>query len=432
MTIDPSNAYARHVNPGLARFLRLAGRDLRLARAEGCVLTTADGRRYDDWLAGFGAFNLGHNPPALKQVIREHLDGAAPNLYVENLNPFAGDLAARLVRAAGPGFETCFFCNSGSEANEAAIKTALAATGRPRVARADGAYHGTTLGALACMGRGLYRDDFAAVLADFPEVPFGDLTALERVLARGDVAAFLVEPIQMEAGARLAPPGYLRGAQELCRRHGTLLILDEVHTGMGRTGSLFAWQEAGVRPDIFVLAKSLGGGLVPVGAAVMGEGVWRRAFGSYLRCEIHSCSYGGNALACRVAGKALELLSDASLLEGVRRRGEELFGALGAALAGSPVVERISWRGLMGGIRLRPVGHAWLQWSALGLPELEGFPVSGPLVVERLGRRGILGSVCAHDWSVLRVEPPLIVDAAACRRFVEAVVAAVGWLAGHA
>jgi acetylornithine/succinyldiaminopimelate/putrescine aminotransferase len=432
MNLDPFDAYTRHVNPGLGRFLALSGRDLRFVRSEGCVLETADGRRYDDWLSGFGAFNLGHNPPALAQVIREHLDGAAPNLYVENLNPFAGELAARLVRAAGPGFETCFFCNSGSEAVEAALKTAIVATGRPRVARADGAYHGTTLGALACMGRGLYRDDFAAVLADFPEVPFGDLAALGRVLARGDVAAFLVEPMQMEAGARAAPPDYLHGAKELCHRHGALLILDEVHTGMGRTGSLFAWQQMGVVPDLFVLAKSLGGGMVPVGAAVMGEGVWRRAFGSYLRCEIHSCSYGGNALACRVAMKALELLGDSRLLEEVRGRGGELFGALSAALAGSPVVERITWRGLMGGIRLRHVSHEWLQWPALGLPELAGYPVSGPLVVERLGRRGILASVCAHDWSVLRVEPPLTVDRATCARFVEAVTAAVDWLAGHA
>jgi len=432
LPIDPFDAYTRHVNPGLGRFLRLSGRDLRLVRAAGCILETSDGRRYDDWLSGFGAFNLGHNPPALKAVFREHLEGDPPNLYVENLNPFAGELAQRLLRAAGPGFGTCFFCNSGSEANEAAIKTALVATGRRRVAHADRAYHGTTLGALACMGRGLYRDDFAAVLADFPEVPFGDLGALEEVLARGDVAAFLVEPVQMEAGMRPASPEYLRGAHELCHRYGALLILDEVHTGMGRTGALFAWQDAGVLPDIFVLAKSLGGGLVPIGAAVMGEGIWERAFGSYLRCEIHSCSFGGNALACRVAMKALELLGDPGLLAAVQQRGEELFGALQRALAGSPVVERITWRGLMGGIQLRDVGHAWLQWSALGLPELAGYPVTGPLVVERLGRRGILASVCAHDWSVLRVEPPLVVDRATCQRFVDAVSAAVAWLAAHA
>jgi acetylornithine/succinyldiaminopimelate/putrescine aminotransferase len=428
---DPFKAYVRHVNPGLGRFLELSGRDVRLARASGCVLETADGRRYDDWVSGFGAFNLGHNPDVLKEVIREHLASDVPNLYVENLNPFAGELASRLVRAAGPGFQTCFFCNSGSEAVEAALKTALVATGRPRIARAAGAYHGTTLGALACMGRGLYRDDFESVLADFPEVPFGDTDALERVLSRGDVAAFLVEPFQMESGARLATAEYLRAARDLCHRHGALFLLDEVHTGMGRTGSLFAWQRLGVRPDGFTLAKSLGGGMVPVGAAVMGEGIWERAFGTYLRSEVHSCSYGGNALGCRVATKALEVLGETSFLARVRQRGERLFGALGAALAGSPVVERITWLGLMGGIKLRHVDHPWLQWENLGLPELKGFPVVGALVVERLGRRGIMAQVCAHDWSVLRVEPPLTVDEAACDRFVDAVTAAVRWLASH-
>jgi acetylornithine/succinyldiaminopimelate/putrescine aminotransferase len=429
--MDAFQAYTRHVNPSLGRFLEMSGRALRLVRARAGTLEDCEGRRYDDWISGFGSVNLGHNPEALKAVIRDQLDRDAPNLFVENLNPYAGELAAVLVRAAGPGFETCFFSNSGAEAVEAALKTALLATGRRRVAFADGAYHGTTLGALACMGRGLYRAPFAPVLADFPEVPFGDAAALEKTLLSGDVAAFIVEPIQMEAGVRIASPQYLADAREVCRRHGAVLIFDEVQTGMGRTGRLFAYEHAGVEPDILVLAKSLGGGLMPIGAAVMGEGLWDRAYGSYLRAEIHNCTFGGNALACRVALKTLELIGAPSFLAAVRERGDWLFTALQDALAGHRLVERLSWRGLVGGIKLRDVDHPWFAWENLGLTELAGYPTSGPLLIERLERHAILAQVCAHDWSVLRVEPPLTVDAEACARFVTAIEDSVRWLAAN-
>src|SRR5262249_52346925 len=150
--VDRFEAYTRHVNPALGRFLAMSGRDLRLVRARGGVLEDEAGRRFDDWVCGFGSFNLGHNPAVLKAAIHDHLTDDAPNLFVENLNPYAGELAAALVTAAGPGFETCFFANSGAEAVEAALKTAVLVTGRSRIAYADRAYHGTTLGALACMG----------------------------------------------------------------------------------------------------------------------------------------------------------------------------------------------------------------------------------------------------------------------------------------
>jgi acetylornithine/succinyldiaminopimelate/putrescine aminotransferase len=426
--VDGYEAYGRHVNPTLAALLRLTGRDLRLVGAKGTTLEDREGRRYDDWVAGFGSLNLGHNPEPLRRALREHLDRDVPNLYVENLNPFAGRLAARLTEAAGPAFESCFFASSGAEAVEAALKTALLATGRPRIAYAAGGYHGTTLGALACMARGPYRDPFADVLADFVEVPFGDGAALRRALAAGDVAGFLMEPIQVEAGVRVGADAYLREVRAACDAAGTLLLLDEVQTGMGRTGRLFAFEHADIAPDILILAKSLGGGMVPIGAAVMGRGLWTRAYGTYLRAEIHNSTFGGNALACHVALEALERLSDPAFLAGVRRTAAELFASLSAAVGPSPVVEAVRWRGLLGGIALRDVRHPWLSWENLGLPELAGRPSAGALLVERLARRGILAQVCGHDWSVVRVEPPLVVEPETCARFVEAVRDGVRWL----
>jgi putrescine aminotransferase len=419
------------VNPTLGAFLKLSGRSLRLVRGAGCQLEDADGRRYDDWIAGYGSLNLGHNPPFLKEAMRRHLDRDAPMLFVENLNPYAGELATRLVAAAGPEFETAFLCSSGSEAVEAALKTALLATGRKRIAYAAGGYHGMTLGALACMARGPYRDDFADVVPDYREVPFGDLAALEEALGSGEMAAFLMEPIQVEAGLRIASDDYLRGARELTRRHGSLLVLDEVQTGMGRTGALFAFQHSGTAPDILVLAKSLGGGMVPMGANVLAAGLWARAFRGFRGGEINCFTFGGNALGCTVARETLAHIDDAAFLDGVRRRGETLFSRLTASLDGSPVVERISWKGLLGGIALREPDHPWLRWENLGLPELADSPISGAMLVERLARHGILAQVCGHDWSVVRVTPPLIVDDATCARFVDAVGEGVRWLGGH-
>lgn len=430
--MDPFQAYGKHCNPALGRFLELTGRATRFVRASGATLEDADGNPYDDFLAGFGSLNLGHNPPKIKAAIADHLRRDAPSLYPEALNPFAGSLAARLVDATNGAFDTVFLCNSGAEAVEAAIKTALLVTGKPRLAYADGGYHGTTLGALACMAKGLYREPFEPALRKHIEVPFGDLQALEQALSKGDIAGFLLEPFQMEGGARLASPDYLRGASQLCRDHGALLLLDEVQTGMGRTGALFAYERLGTTPDIVMAAKSLGAGLVPVAATLFGPRLWDTAYGSYLRSEIHNSTLGGNALACRTAEAVLDELLAPGFLDAVRARGDALFEALKQAIGASPMVRRIEHLGMLGGVALADVEHPWLTWEGMGLSELAGYPSSGPLIVERLFRRRILAQVCGHAWSVVRVEPPLIVSDDACARFVEAFADAIRWLEDNA
>ncbi len=392
------------------------------------MLEDATGRRFDDWVAGFGSLNFGHNPAFVHRAIAAHLATNVPSLFIEALNPFAGRLAARLVRAAGPSFDTAFLCNSGSEAVETALKAACRATGRSKIVYADKGYHGTTLGALGCMAKGAFRDPFAELLPAFVEVPFGEVEALERALAAHDVAAFLLEPVQVEAGVRIATPAYLERARRLCSDCGALLIFDEVQTGMGRTGALFAFHALGTVPDIFALAKALGGGIVPIGAAVMGKGIWSHAYGTYLTSEIHNSTFGGNSLCTAVGIEALEHAADPNFLAAVRGRAEMLFSELRAALSGMKVVVRIRNLGLLGGIELRELAHPWTSWESLGLPELEGHPTNGPLLVERLARHEIFANVCAHDWSVLRVEPPLTVSEDACRRFVDAVVESVRWL----
>jgi putrescine aminotransferase len=426
--MDPFRAYSRHVNPALGRFLELTGRGARFVRAEGAVLEDDRGERYDDFLAAFGSQNLGHNPRRIKEALAAHLQRDAPSLFPESLNPASGALAARLIEATEGKFESVYFCQSGAEAVEAAIKTAILVTGRRSIAYADGGYHGTTIGALACMAKGLYRDPFEAILPPFVEVPLNDLNALEQALSRGDIAGFLLEPFQMEAGARPASPEYLRGAAALCKARGAFLMLDEVQTGMGRTGALFAYQRLGVTPDMVMAAKSLGAGIIPIGATLMGPGIWEAAYGDYLRSEIHNSTLGGNALACRAGEAVLDVILTPGFLYGVEMRAEALFGALREAIGGSPLVRGITNLGLLGGVAMADVTHPWLTWEGMGLTELVGYPSSGPLIVERLYRKRILAQVCGHDWSVVRVEPPLTIDMEACDRFVAAFSGAVSWL----
>src|SRR5260221_4020898 len=247
---DGFDDFVQHVNPALSRFLRVPSRDFRFVRAQGCSLVTHENETFTDWVSGFGTLSFGHHPTFAEAALREALGCSAPHLYVEALNPFAGQLASALVRATGESFETCFFANGGSEAVEAALETAAAANGRAEILCANGGYHGTTLGALGCMAQGLYREPFEALLAPiFESVEPGDTQALSRKLSDGQFAAFLLEPIQMEAGARIIGSDYLASAQRLCREHGTLLIFDEIQTGLGRTGELFAFQHTQVQPD---------------------------------------------------------------------------------------------------------------------------------------------------------------------------------------
>ena len=423
-------AFASYVNPPLAKFLALSGRAQRFVRAQGCALQTDEGERYADWIAGFGSLNLGHNPPALVEALQRHLQAGAPNLFIEALNPYAGRLAERLVRASGDAFGTCYFCNSGAEAVEAAIKLAIAATGRRGIVYCEGAYHGTTLGALSMMARGEYREPFEPLLPQFRDIPFNDRGALAAAL-EAKPAAFVLEPVQVESGVRMLDAGFLAAARDLCRAHGTLLVLDEVQTGLGRTGRLFAFQHEDAAPDILVLAKSLGGGLMPLGAVLAGKGLYERAYGDPLRCEIHNATFGGNALACCAGYETLAALQAQGFLEQVAARGRQLHGLLQTKVADHPLVGRIAMHGLLGGVTLKESAHPWLSWAHWGVDELCGRPATGPLLVHRMLRRKFLVQVCGHDWRTLRIEPPLIVSEGECREFVAALREELDWIQAH-
>ena len=256
--------YARHVDPAFVKLLGVLGYGRVFTRASGVRVWDDQGREYLDLLAGFGSANIGHNHPRLVARLHALLDEQPLNLSHTGPSPHAARLAEALAAEAGGGLDMSLFCTGGAEAVEAAIKAARAATGRTRIVFCEGAYHGLSLGALSVSGSKRMRRPFEPLLPSCEAIPFADANALERVLARRDAAMFLVEPVQIEGGIRFAPPEFLRQARALCTTYGSLLALDEVQTGIGRTGSLFAFQQAGVVPDLLILGKSLGGSIAAV------------------------------------------------------------------------------------------------------------------------------------------------------------------------
>ena len=260
--------YARHVNPALIRLLGIYGYGRLFVRARDVWVWDHNGCRYLDFLAGFGSVNIGHNHPRVAERLRQFLAEEAMNFCHVGPSAYAADLAEALARLLPEPLSVCLFSSSGAEAVEGGMKLARAATGRAAFIYCQGGFHGTNLGTLSVMGGNRLRKPFEPLLAGCVAVPFGDLAALEKALHRDRCAGFIVEPILGEGGVIFPPPGYLAQAQELCRKRGTLLVLDEVQTGLGRTGSLFACQAEGFCPDVIALAKSLSGGMAPIAATI--------------------------------------------------------------------------------------------------------------------------------------------------------------------
>src|SRR5581483_7211928 len=330
--------YARHVNPAFIELLNVLGYGRLYSRALDVWVWDHAGTKYLDCLAGFGSINLGHNHPRLAARLSAFLQAEAPNHFHIGPSPYMAALAAQL---ATDELEVTLFCNSGAEAVEAALKLARAATGRRKFVYCSGGYHGTTLGALGVMGDERKRAAFVPD-SEHIEVPFGDLSALKHVLGR-DVAAFIAEPIQGEGGVRVPPAGYLEEAKALCRRHGVLFILDEVQTGIGRTGTLYAE----IIPDVRVLAKALGGGIASIGAALTTRELHRKAYGSMARFDWHSSTFGGNSFACVAAKETLRIVDDEKLAANAAARGAQLISGLRERLADHPYIRDIRGCGLL-------------------------------------------------------------------------------------
>jgi putrescine aminotransferase len=385
--------------------MKLSGSPVEVS-AEGVTIVDHNGKSYLDFAGGYGVFTLGYRHPRVVAAVRAQLD-AMPMSGRTMFNPLLGRLAKRLAELTPGDLKISFFANSGTEAVEGALKLARAATKRMKFVGTEGAFHGKTFGALSVSGRDAFRAPFAPLLADVVHAPFGDLAALEALV--DDAAAVVVEPVQGEGGVNVPPPDYLRGVRELCDRSGAVFIADEVQTGLGRCGALFACDLAGVVPDVMTLAKGLSGGVMPIGAYVARPGVWNAAYAK--DPLLHTSTFGGNPLACAAALAALDVLVDDDLAANARARGAELLaGARVLAAKYQDVIADVRGVGLLVGVELRNEGY-------------------GGTIIPELLKRGVTAAWTLNQQRVIRLEPPLIVDATqiatALRAFDEAVAVAV-------
>ncbi len=414
--------YARHVNSSFIKLLGVLGYGRLWTRAHDVWLWDYQERRYLDCLAGFGAVNIGHNHPRLLAALKAFLDSQPLNLNHVGPAAPAAALAEKLALVLPQPLEVSLFSSSGAEGVESAMKLARAATGRPGFVYCRGSFHGTNLGPLSVMGEERLRAPFEPLLDQCHAVNFGDLQALERALLANKPAAFLVEPIQAEAGVVMPPAGYLRQASELCRKRGALLILDEIQTGLGRTADMFAFEREGFVPDILVLGKSLGGSIAPIAAAVTSREISEKAYGGMERFDLHSSTFGGNAFACTAALETLKIIEEEKLCANAAARGLELLETLRRGLSGHPLVKAISGRGLLIGIELGPTDKNWVNRLAPGLVESVSRRVFGQWAALKLLERGVLCQPASHHWNVLRLEPPLTIKPAEIKLAAQAVI----------
>ncbi|MFC9880520.1 aspartate aminotransferase family protein [Streptomyces libani] len=413
--------HTRHLNHQLPRMLHTIGFDKVYERAEGAYFWDADGQDYLDMLAGFGVMGLGRHHPVVRQALHDVLDAQLADLTRFDCQPLPGLLAEKLLSHT-PHLDRVFFSNSGTEAVETALKFARYATGRPRILYCTHAFHGLTTGSLSVNGEDGFRDGFAPLLPD-TAVELGDLAALERELKRGDVAGFVVEPIQGK-GVHPAPPGFLRAAQELLHRHKALLIADEVQTGLGRTGDFFAYQhEDGVEPDLVCVAKALSGGYVPVGATLGKDWIFKKVYSSMDRVLVHSASFGANAQAMAAGLAVLSVLEDEKLVAGARHTGELLRSRLAELIPRYELLHDVRGRGLMIGIEFGRPKSLGLRsrWTMLQTARKGLF--AQMVVVPLLQRHRILTQVSGDHLEVIKLIPPLIIGEREVDRFVEAFTA---------
>lgn len=421
---DHDSAYREHVNPQWVRLLDILQMNVRYTRCRGTLLQTDDGRKILDFLSGYCVHNTGHNHPHILRALEEELRQEGPAMVQSHVSDLAGQLASQLCSRAGGKLSKVFFCSSGSEGVEAAMKFARAHTARVGFLYAQGAFHGLTMGALSLMGDDFWREGFGPLLPECKAIPFGDLAALKSELETQRYAALLLEPMQGEAGICIPPKDYLREAERLCRQYGTLLVLDEVQTGLGRTGRFLAGEHYGVQPEIVVLAKALSGGLVPVGAVLMRDEIYEAVYGSLKRSIIHTSTFSENALAMRAGLATLEVIDQEKLAERAQIMGSILREKLTLALEQYEMVREVRGDGLFCGIEFQAPQQLRLRASFEAFKAIHP-GLLGQMVVMNLFQRNILTQMCGNNFMVLKAAPPLIVEEAELDIYVAAVAEVV-------
>jgi len=409
---------SRHLDPSLVDVLAILGFDRTYVRGRGSYLYDADGHAYLDFHTGEGFASLGHDHPDVREALQATLAAGLADGVQIHYSPLAGMLAEALAERLPEEIDALFFASTGAEAVDSAMKFARAATGRPRLLACESGFHGVTMGPLSLVGDEFFKEGFGPLLPGCSLVPFGDLDRLEHELSTRDVAAFVVEPVQGRM-VTLAPEGYLRGAQALCRRHGTLLVIDEIQTGLGRTGRWFALERDGLEPDLVLVGKALSGGFMPVAAMATRRSIFQRAVGTLERSYVHQSTYGRNRLSMAAGLATLRVIERDGLVEHAARMGELLAAGLAELRRRHEIIREIRSSGLMVGIELgAPSGRvAKLNWRLIHLASEGLFP---QLVVIPLHRDHRIVTMAAGKNDVIKLLPPLTINEAEINAFLAA------------
>lgn len=428
--------HERYVNPAMVAVLRTIGFDATFVKGQGAYLWDDRGRRYIDCLGGYAVFNVGRNHPVVRDAIKQAMDLDLPNLLGIGAWRVAGLLARELVRTmpgAGPErdgeLDTVFFASAGTEAIEVAIKHARAATGREGVVFCTKSYHGLSMGSLSVCGNPEFRAGFGALVPGTVEIPFNDLEALERALAGKTMAAFIVEPIQGK-GVHVPIEGYLRDAAALCKKHGTLMILDEIQTGLGRTGAWWACQHFGAgkewMPDIFVCAKALSGGYVPVSAVVTRKDIHAKVFASMAQCSRIQTTYGMNDLAMVAGLAALHVLKHEQIVEKTAEIGEYLMSGLRRMIGRYQMVKDVRGKGLFVAIEFQAPKSLGLRAGWELLHRMDESLFCQAILMPLFSEHRILAQVAGNKMDVIKLIPPLTLTKQDCDEIILAFDKCVG------
>ena len=409
---DRYDLNSRYLNAMMVRVLRTIGYDVGFVHGDGAYLYDRAGTRYLDLLSGWGVFGIGRNHPRVRAALGAAIESGLANLVQMDVSHMAGLLAKRLI-AHAPYLQKVFFASSGSEAVEAALKFARRATGRSGIVHCTHAFHGLTYGALSVTGEGIFRDGFAPLLPDTHEVALNDIEGLERVLVGRRMAAFIVEPIQGKT-VTVADDTYLREAQRLCRKYGTLLIADEVQTGLGRTGKFLAIEHAGIEPDMVLLSKTLSGGYVPVSALLGRKEIFDTVFDRMDHAVIHGSTFSGNDLAMAAGLATLDVIAFEGIVENAADKGARLKAAFEDMARDFELVSEVRGRGLMLGVTFGPPRSLKLKaaWHALEAINTGLFCqlITLPLFKDHK----ILVQVAGHESHTVKLLPTLQISDADC------------------
>ncbi len=401
---DSVKYWADHVNAGFLQYRKSVSTDYTAVEwdDEGSVFRDVNGKEFIDMLGGFGIYNVGHRHPRVLKAVRDQLEKQAIHSQ-ELIDPLRTYLA-HLVSLITPGdLQYAFFTNSGTESVEACLKMAMLTTGRHHFIGAIGAFHGKTLGSLGGTSKAVFREPFLPLM-HWTHVPFGDIDTLRTMIQSFDfsgdkVAAVVLEPIQGEGGINVSPPGYLGAVRELCDKYGAVLILDEIQSGMGRSGTMFACDYDGVVPDLMAVGKGFGGGVMPIGACVGTPKTWERYIENPF---LHTTTFGGNPLACAAAIATINVLLEEDLPKQAAEKGEYLLPKFAELARKYPqVLKGGRGRGLMLGMEFttNEIGYE---------------------IAKNLFARNILISGTYINSRVLRVEPPLVISYEQLDKFLAA------------